>query len=55
MHTYRAPLRDMRFVLHGLLGAEGPADLPGYEEATTELVDSVLEEAASSPRASWRR
>ena len=33
-------LRDMRFVLHELLGAEGPPALPGYEEATPELVDS---------------
>jgi alkylation response protein AidB-like acyl-CoA dehydrogenase len=46
MHGYRAPLRDMRFVLHELLGAEPLAGLPGYEEATPELVDSVLEEAA---------
>lgn len=46
MHVYRAPLRDMRFVLHGLLGTEALASLPGYEEATTELVDPVLEEAA---------
>ena len=38
MHAYRAPLRDMRFVLHGLLGAEGWSDLPGYEEATTRAL-----------------
>lgn len=46
MHGYRAPLRDMRFVLHELLGAERLTALPGCEEATPETVDAVLEEAA---------
>ena len=45
MATYQAPLRDMRFVLHELLDARTLADLPGYEQATPELVDAVLEEA----------
>ena len=46
MATYQAPLRDMRFVLHELLDARELAELPGYEQATPELVDAVLEEAA---------
>jgi alkylation response protein AidB-like acyl-CoA dehydrogenase len=46
MYGYRAPLRDMRFVLHELLGLERLAELPGYAEATPELVDSALEQAA---------
>ena len=47
MATYQAPLRDMQFVLHELLGAEREfAALPGYEEATRDLIDPVLEEAA---------
>ena len=46
MYGYRAPLRDMRFVLHELLGVERLAELPGYADATPELVDSVLEQAA---------
>jgi alkylation response protein AidB-like acyl-CoA dehydrogenase len=46
MHGYRAPLRDMRFVLHELLGVERLAGLPGYADATPETVDAVLEEAA---------
>jgi alkylation response protein AidB-like acyl-CoA dehydrogenase len=46
MYGYRAPLRDMRFVLHELLGAEVVPALPGYEDATPELIDSVLKEAA---------
>ena len=47
MATYQAPLRDMRFVLHELLGAEQAfAALPGFEETTRDLIDPVLEEAA---------
>lgn len=43
MQSYNAPLRDMRFVLHELHGA---APLPGQEDFTPELTDSILEEAA---------
>ena len=47
MATYQAPLRDMRFVLHELLGAEREfAALPGFEDATRDLIDPILEEAA---------
>ena len=47
MATYQAPLRDMQFVLHELLGAEREfAALPGFEETTRDLIDPVLEEAA---------
>ncbi len=46
MTVYRAPQRDMRFVLHELLEIEQLAQLPGYEEASPELVDQVIEEGA---------
>jgi alkylation response protein AidB-like acyl-CoA dehydrogenase len=47
MVTYAAPLDDIRFVLTELLDYEGRvAALPGYEEATTDIVEAVLEEAA---------
>ena len=46
MYGYRAPLRDMRFILHELLAGEPVAALPGCEDATPELIDSVLEQAA---------
>jgi len=42
---YTAPLRDMRFVLTHLAGLEAIASLPGFEEASPDLVDAVLEEA----------
>ncbi len=47
MVTYAAPLDDIRFVLSELLDYEAAvASLPGYEEATPDLVEAVLEEAA---------
>ena len=46
MATYTAPLRDIRFVLHELLDSASLSTLPGYEAATPELMDAVIEEAA---------
>jgi alkylation response protein AidB-like acyl-CoA dehydrogenase len=46
MAVYKAPLRDMRFVLFELMGGDELAKLPGYEEFTRDLIDPVLEEAA---------
>jgi alkylation response protein AidB-like acyl-CoA dehydrogenase len=46
MSEYIAPVRDMQFVLQELAGLEQVVRLPGYEEATPDLVDAVLEEAA---------
>jgi len=44
--AYQAPLKDMRFVLNELAGLAEVAKLPGYEEATPDTVDAILEEAA---------
>ncbi len=46
MTTYKAPLRDFRFVLTELFDIGELAKLPGYEEATPDLFESVLEEGA---------
>ena len=46
MSIYTAPLKDMRFVVNELAGLEGIAKLPGCEEATTDTVDAILDEAA---------
>ena len=46
MPSYKVPLDDIRFVLHELLDADRLAQLPGYEEATPDTVDAILEEAA---------
>ncbi len=45
MSDYAAPIADMRFVLNEIVGLGEIAGLPGYEEATPDLVDAVLEEA----------
>ncbi|MGA9856052.1 MAG: acyl-CoA dehydrogenase [Gammaproteobacteria bacterium] len=45
MASYTAPLRDMQFVLNELADLAGVAELPGYAEATPELVDTVLDAA----------
>ncbi|HLG47226.1 MAG TPA: acyl-CoA dehydrogenase family protein, partial [Reyranella sp.] len=44
--TYTAPLADMRFALREVAGLDKVAALPGYEHATEDTVDAVLEEAA---------
>jgi alkylation response protein AidB-like acyl-CoA dehydrogenase len=44
--SYQAPLKDMRFVLNELAGLGAVAKLPGYQEATPDTVDAILEEAS---------
>jgi len=46
MSTYIAPLRDMQFVLNDIAGLEEVCALPGNEECSVDLVDSILDEAA---------
>jgi alkylation response protein AidB-like acyl-CoA dehydrogenase len=46
MQIYNAPLRDMRFVMHELHDSASLAKLPGLEEVTPDLLDTVLEEAS---------
>jgi alkylation response protein AidB-like acyl-CoA dehydrogenase len=47
MPTYRAPLDDIRFVLHEVHDVAKLADLPGCEDATPDVVDAVLAEGAA--------
>jgi alkylation response protein AidB-like acyl-CoA dehydrogenase len=44
--TYTAPLQDMQFVLNELAGLEQVAQLPGCEEAASDVVEAILEEAS---------
>jgi len=46
MSDYRAPVKDMGFVMDELAGFPAISQLPGYEEATPDLVDGILDEAA---------
>ncbi len=45
MQVYQAPIRDMQFVLHELHDSATLSALPGLEEVSPELIDSILEEA----------
>lgn len=47
MLDYKAPVRDMKFVLHEVLSAEPQlAAMPAFEGVTSDLIDTVLDEAA---------
>ena len=46
MYEYRAPRRDMQFLLHEVLGVAPLLAGLGREDVGEELIDSVLEEAA---------
>ena len=52
MNYYAAPVRDLRFVLEEVLEHRSLA-LPGFEEATPDLVEAVLEEAAKLAGDVW--
>jgi alkylation response protein AidB-like acyl-CoA dehydrogenase len=43
---YRAPLKDLSFVLNTLLGAQPLADCPAHAEYSADLADSILSESA---------
>ncbi|MEP2544246.1 MAG: acyl-CoA dehydrogenase [Alphaproteobacteria bacterium] len=45
MADYRAPLDDMRFALNEIADLAAVNRLPGYADATPDLVDAILEEA----------
>ena len=46
MSEYVAPLKDIRFVMQELAGLDQVVALPGCEEASPDVVDAILEEAA---------
>lgn len=47
MPAYKAPLRDISFVMNELLESEKLYQtLPGYEEATADLMGAIIEEGA---------
>lgn len=52
MNYYAAPVRDLRFVLEEMLAHRSLA-LPGFEEASPDLVEAVLEEAAKLASDVW--
>ena len=46
MHTYRAPLRDIRFVVHDVLDFEENYRAYGRDDLNRELLEGILEEGA---------
>jgi acyl-CoA dehydrogenase len=42
---YRAPLKDLRFVLHDLLGDEALKECGAFSDYSAELADTILQEA----------
>ncbi|HYW02794.1 MAG TPA: acyl-CoA dehydrogenase C-terminal domain-containing protein [Gammaproteobacteria bacterium] len=46
MASYKAPLRDMQFVLNELVGMERLSGIERFEEVTPDITGGVLEEAA---------
>ncbi len=46
MNRYTAPVRDMKFALYDVVGAEALYAKLGYAHATRDLLDAVMDEAA---------
>lgn len=44
MPVYKAPLRDLRFLLHDFIELDKYSNLPGFADATPDIVNAILEE-----------
>ena len=50
MPIYDAPIRDMQFLMHDVLKLQNYSNLPGFADATPDVIDAFLEESGK-----WHR
>jgi acyl-CoA dehydrogenase len=50
MTVYKAPVKDTLFVLKDVLGYERYSNLPGFSDATTDVLEAISKRGRSSPR-----
>ncbi len=46
MPVYQVPVRDMQFLMHDVLKLQNHSSLPGFGDATPDVIDAILNEAA---------
>ena len=46
MPSYNAPVRDMKFLLHEVLGFEDLTKYDAFSEVDADLADAIIDEAA---------
>ncbi|MCZ7683703.1 MAG: acyl-CoA dehydrogenase N-terminal domain-containing protein [Sandaracinaceae bacterium] len=50
MPSYKAPVEDVLFLLNDVIGIDRYNNVPGFAEATPDLVKAILEEGAPAAR-----